>query len=196
MAADRARIATLYLKGWSQYAIASEMGMTRELVRYDIHAIEDEWKKGALVDFDAAKERELRKIDLIEQELWLAWEGSKAAQEQTSSRQRKRELQFAAAGGEQMVPLDRTTEVHKRTAQRDPAAEFMARIQWCVEMRCKILGLIAPTELRHSGTVSQITEVYYEPTPGAPDARLVIIGGGAAPALGPPDDAPDGREVG
>src|SRR5437764_719144 len=89
MAQDRARIATLHLKGWSQYAIASEMGMTRELVRYDIHAIEAEWKKSAIVDFDAAKERELRKIDLIEQELWIAWENSKAAQEHTSSKQRK-----------------------------------------------------------------------------------------------------------
>lgn len=170
---DRARIAQLYLRGYSQYAIAQEMSMTRELVAFDLRVIRKDWKQSAIVDMNEAKHKELHRIDMMEKELWEAWEKSKLTRDITTTRQKRRGLN--SQNGD--VPVDQTTEAGKRTEQRDPNAAYMDRIGWCIEMRCKILGLYAPAETRHSGVVSQIREISYESQPLKPDGRLVIIGG-------------------
>jgi hypothetical protein len=200
--ADRAKISNMYLRGFSLMTIANEMGVSRENVAYEMGKIRKEWRASAVFDFALARQQELARIDLIEQEAWRAWENSKAPIEATSTRQRRRDLKFPMAvprpGEEAELPVDSVSEANKRSTMRDPNAGFLDRIAWCVEMRCKILGLVAPQELRHTGTIQQIHEIFYEPA-ALPDNgqanRLVILGGAPAslPAPTAPPAAPEER---
>jgi len=177
--ADRAKIAGMYLRGVSQYTIAGQLGITREMVTYDMAAVREEWRKSAVSDLNQARHQELARIDEIERENWIAWEASKTGKEVTTTRQRRKGLTQTSQSGQQMdVPMEQVNEAGRRTETRDPNPQFMEKIQWCVEMRCKILGLFAPTELRHTGAIATITEVFYEPLPNSREQRLVVLGGG------------------
>lgn len=73
---DRRQIAGLYLRGKQQQAIADELGMTRQMVGYDLKAIQKRWREDTSRDLDADKIRELAKLDELERTYWKAWEDS------------------------------------------------------------------------------------------------------------------------
>ena len=76
----------------------------------------------------------------------------------------------------------------------------------CVQRRCRLLGLDAPVNVSHNGSVGlEIHEIMYEPSPSENPydglgQRLVIMGGGASnnghqlPALTEGDDNEDEDE--
>lgn len=179
----RSRVAHLYLKGLSQRDIAEAVGISRDMVVHDLEAIRTEWKRSAIFDFNLAEQMQLAKIDVVEKEMWDAWERSKANRDVTVTRQRRRSL--PAAGD---AVLDNIAEAIKRTEQRDADPRFMQVIMDCIKERNKILGLYAAQEIRHSGAVTEIREVFYEAAavqPGADEGLMRVIGGtsnGALPA--------------
>jgi hypothetical protein len=86
IAARRARVAELVLQGVpNDYEIALRLGLSgdtgRRIVAYDRAALLTGWKAAAVRDLDAAKGRELARLDLIESEAWAAWEKSKQPRE-------------------------------------------------------------------------------------------------------------------
>src|SRR5205085_11336695 len=172
--ADRAVMAEKWARGWTQYAIAQELGLTREQVAYDMRQVFKEWRKSAIIDLNDAKMKQLHRYEVILKETWVAWENSKRPRDITTTRQKRRGL----SGTNAEVPMDQTTEAGKRTEQRDPNAAYMQIILDTLDAINKLLGLYAPTETRHSGMVAQITEISYEPAPPSNDARLVVIGAG------------------
>jgi len=195
-AADRAKVANLYLRGEAVHSIAAIMGVKPATVLHDLRAIRNAWRKEAVYDFSLARQQELARIDMVEAEAWKAWEMSKAPLETTNTRQRRRDLAVPTNSSDPTrLPVDSISEANRRTVQRDPNPSFLERVAWCVEMRCKILGLIAPQELRHSGSVTTIKEIHYEPSASSGSGRLVILGG-SSPALPTPTPAdlegPDG----
>jgi hypothetical protein len=130
-----AREAELYNRGWTLAKIASDVGLSITTVFKDLKAIQDEWLKESLGDFDQAKARELAKIDWLEREAIEAWIASKA---------------------ESVVSTLRTTTVGHGIAKRDQSikkikrtgnADYLATVQWCIEARCKIRGFFAPIKL-------------------------------------------------
>ena len=137
LARDRRRIADLYLKGWLQADIAAELGVSQPTVSLDLKALHKTWLKSALIDFDAAKSKELAKIDRLEQEYWEAWQRS-CEDAETIRREATAEKQ------------GKVTKTLKGQAG-DP--RFLQGVQWCIEKRCKILGVDAPQRLEHSGPV-------------------------------------------
>ena len=60
------KVANLYLQSWTQMAIAAELGITQPVVCTDLKAIQAEWRESSIRDFDALREIELRKMDLLE----------------------------------------------------------------------------------------------------------------------------------
>src|SRR5687767_9302737 len=78
---DRAEIASLYLKGWTQSDIGAKLGLSRQQIGYDLNAVREEWLRSAVMDFDAKKAEQLAKIDRLEREYWDAWQDSKKARE-------------------------------------------------------------------------------------------------------------------
>jgi hypothetical protein len=134
---DRAEISRLYLQRWTQAGIGERLGLSRQQIGYDLEAIRQEWLASAVMDFNARKAEELARIDRVEAEAWAAWEKSKNGREIATPEQ---------TGGDG----DRTrAATRKEEQQGDP--RYLACVQWCVEKRCRLLGLNAPTETRLTG---------------------------------------------
>ena len=133
LARDRRRIADLYLAGQIQADIAEEIGVDQSTVSRDLKALQVEWLASSLIDFDEAKAKELAKIDRLEREYWDAWEESKRDKETSITEKIASEK-----------PRDKA-QIRREGQVGNPS--FLAGVQWCIERRCKILGLDAPKGL-------------------------------------------------
>lgn len=154
LARDRRRISDLYLQGWIQVDIAAEVGASQSTVSNDLKAIQKEWLVSSLHDFDEAKARELARIDRVEREAWAAWERS----------------QLDAETVTEEVASDSAKKRAKRqtkTEGRDGDSAFLTRVGWCIEQRCKILGLYSPikADVTSGGEPLTFEVVYVNPPP-------------------------------
>ncbi len=130
----RPKVATLYLKGWTQANIAKQFGVSQQRISQDIKAIRKEWLNSALRDFDTMKEQELRRIDVLESEYWEQYEASKQDKETTTKE--------AIGVGE-----SKRHKVKVTTVKRDGDPRYLQGVQWCVEQRCKILGIYEASKI-------------------------------------------------
>lgn len=135
IARDRKRIAEMYLRGDLQADIGKELDLAQSTISRDLEALHDAWRKSALIDIDEAKSRELAKIDQLELTYWVAW--------QKSCEDAETIQQVGGAEGPEKI-----TKTSKGQAG-DP--RFLQGIQWCIERRCKILGVDAPVKQEHTG---------------------------------------------
>ncbi len=131
IARDRRRIADMYLEGRLQVDIAQELGLSTPTISRDIAALQAEWLSSALYDFNEAKAREIAKIDRLEREYWIAWERSCEDAETETSKS-------AVVGDKKRAEATKTT----KGQAGDP--RFLSGVQWCIERRCKLLGIDAP----------------------------------------------------
>lgn len=126
----RHQVAELYLQGWSQSAIAGQVNADQSTINRDIKAIQKEWRASSVRNFDAARELEIRKIDLLEREAWAAWERS------------KKPSQAAVVTGE--GPSQKTRKTMKNQVG-DP--RFLDQVNKCIAQRRTLLGLDAPLQV-------------------------------------------------
>ena len=131
---DLSRISALYLKGHTQAAIGEALGLTQPIVSRDLATIQKRWEEQSTIDLDAARRRELARIDELEREYWVAWRRSL---EQVTKTKTKRNHM----GDEAIVMREETSG--------NPA--FLAGVQNCIDQRCKLLGLYAATKAVVSG---------------------------------------------
>jgi len=134
----------LYLQGWLQADIATELNLSESTVSRDLKALQGQWLKSALIDFDEAKSRELAKIDRLEREYWRGW---------------KRSCEDAETITKDGTPA--AVEKVKRTAKGqagDP--RFLAGVQWCIDRRCKVLGIDAAAKFDFSSAGEKIEVTY------------------------------------
>jgi len=141
---DRRDIADLYLQGWTQGRIAQHLSedeernysLTRQQIGYDLKKIQAAWRESSLIDIDEAKAKELAKVDRLEREYWDAWERS------CLDAETKRLEGTLVPGEDQGKP---TKQILTRKGQAgDP--RFLSGVQWCIERRCKIIGVDAPSK--------------------------------------------------
>ena len=128
IARDRRKMADLYLQGWLQCDIAERLGLSAPTVSNDLRSLQSEWRKSALVDFNKAKANELAKIDRLEREYWEAWQ---------------RSVQDAETTRQEGDPRSKPTKVVKTYKGQCGNPQFLAGVQWCIERRCKLLGIDA-----------------------------------------------------
>ena len=124
--ANLVEIKDAYLRGDTQMAIAERLGLSQGQISRDLAKIQKRWRESSLVDINEAKQRELERIDVLEREYWQAWENSKGEKQRST----------ASKTGDQS-----RAQIVKYESAGDP--RFLAGVQWCVEQRCKILGLLA-----------------------------------------------------
>lgn len=141
-ARDRRRTADLYLQGWLQAQIAGELDVNQSTVSRDLKALQKEWLQSALVDFDEAKSQELAKVDRLEREYWNEWVRSRLDKGSTLS-----ETVVGDKGSKRQK-----AQVRKEGRLGDP--RYLQGVQWCIERRCKILGIDAPIKTDMSGALS------------------------------------------
>ena len=139
----RKRVAALYLQGISQWEIGRQLGVTQQCVAKDVHALEKEWLASALVDIDAAKAKELARIDRLERVAWRAWRRSCQRKEKASTRLEKKLDEDAKRA---------KTVTSKQTEVRDGNPDYLKRVEWCISKRCELLKLNPPQRLEHGGS--------------------------------------------
>ena len=126
----RQQVAELYLKGSSQMQIARQLGVSQSTVSTDLKAIRREWRDSRIRDFDEAVAVELRKLDNLEREAWLAWERTQQPVETTK---------VAQDGSGKRA--------EKIVKQQYGNPHFLEQIHRCNVSRRLLLGLDAPTRI-------------------------------------------------
>ena len=126
----RQQVAELYLRSWTQTTIAQRLGVTQPTVCEDLKRIRQQWRDSAIRDFDAAREEELQKLDLLEREAWAAWERSQQVQESPR------------------VVQDGSGKRAQKTVEH-PVGDlrYLEQVQKCIAARRALLGLDAPTRI-------------------------------------------------
>lgn len=166
IARDRIRISDLYLQGWIQADIADRVGLSQATVSRDLKALQQEWLDSALVNFDEAKAQELAKIDRLEREYWRAWLHSCEDAESESTKM------VEAQGGKR---LEASTQ--RKGQAGDP--RFLNGVQWCIEQRCKIVGVYAASKAQNLNIdLSQLTDEQLQRIANGEDILAVLATSG------------------
>lgn len=130
------QITEWYLRGKHQSEIAALLGLSQGMISNDLKEIQRRWRESTTMNLDEAKARELARLDQLEREFWTAWEASK--NERTQARQEKNN-----AGA--------TVKASMMKEQRDGNPSFLQGVLNCIDRRCKLLGLDAPTKQEVAG---------------------------------------------
>jgi len=148
----REKVTDLYVKGWSQAAIAIELNISQSTVSEDVQYVRRKWEQSAMCNFGELRARELHKLDYMEKEAWSAWERSqKPAQSATVT---------GEGNGQQ-------TRKSMKNQTGDP--RFLDQVSKCISHRRAITGLDAPLQM------ADVTPPPPEETPEQRKARLEDI---------------------
>lgn len=147
--ADQTQIAELYLKQKTQKEISELMGCSYQMIAHDLKEIREEWLTQAAANFGTRQATELARIDALEAEYWKGWTRSQETTETITETEEK---------DDEFDGLQLTKKQLQRV-KRDGSVAFLQGIQWCVDQRCKILGLHAPKEVRVDQHTSQTLEL-------------------------------------
>jgi hypothetical protein len=164
IAIRRQKVAAAYLRGGTQADIAVELACDQATVSRDLKALRGEWMKSALIDINEAKARELAKIDTLELEYWTAW---KRSQEDAESEITKMQGTPPKANDANPAPAKLETQKKREGQSGNPA--FLRGVEWCINKRCEIIGVNAPTkqEIENKGQTKVIIE-YADANDGNP----------------------------
>lgn len=124
-------------------------------ISHDLVEIRRRWQEKYLTTMDEAKSRELAHLDKLEMAYWDGWLRSinDANKEISEIIEDSSKYDIPITGPESRlrppVPLPTHTrkKAKKLTEKRDGDPKFLEGIKWCIDERCKIMGLHAPTEL-------------------------------------------------
>lgn len=132
----------LHNRGQTEWQIGQAMGLSTRMVRYDLKILADRWRAECAAGMAAQKEAELAKIHELYLVYWNAWQRSLEDRQTTSTKKIS-------------APMMERAEAAIKKEQREGNPAFLAGIQWCIETRCKILGLNAPIKFRD---VTELTD--------------------------------------
>lgn len=133
---DQAIVAEMYLEGHTMAAIAEALEAANgikysvNMVNYDLREIRKRWRSSAVRDFDAHREEQLARLDLLEAKAWREFERS------------CEDYYKQTTGTGPMGPIDK-----EETGGQTGDPRYMNVILNIVERRCKLLGLDAPTKV-------------------------------------------------
>jgi ribosomal protein L32E len=198
-----------YLKGWTAQQICDDLNnerhgeyeMSLQMVRGDIDLIHERWIASYLVDFDEAKSRELAHIDLLEQEYWSAWRKSQDKIEEIESEK----IEDHNSVVKHDRPSYSRTRVKKLEKLRDGNVDYLRGIQWCIEQRCKIMGLSMSVSTQNinvnwrkqaeaqgidpDGAMNELVEQFIEAATVGRESGGGSVGEGAEDPQGPGPDS-------
>lgn len=142
----------MYLQGYSFQEIADVLKdvrpyhITAQAITKDINIILSEWRRTYISDIDTLKAKELEHVNVLEKAYWEGYERSLRDTESITSVQVDDKLASVVPHGKQQPTLTRRrTQIKKE--KRDGNPEFLDGIRWCIEQRCKILGINAPQKI-------------------------------------------------
>lgn len=129
-------VAHMYCRGYSLVDIAKALRLSANQVNAILSGIREMWREAAVSEFSERVQLELKKLDYLETMYWEAWEQSKKAAEEVTTEE---EIESEREGIQR-----RQQRKQMRTPPGDP--RFLDGVRWCIERRCQLLGLDAPTK--------------------------------------------------
>lgn len=120
----RTQAAKLHKKGWTQAAIAEELGVSQATISADLKAIREESSESRIGKLDEEITLQLRRTDILLQEAGLAWERSR--QPVTTVR---------------IIQRNGHRRVEKTIRQRPGDPRFLQIGFRAIETRCKLQGM-------------------------------------------------------
>jgi len=159
---DRNVITPLYLKGYSLREIANRCteatgrSISFVTVRSDVKAILKAFQanRDDMIQYNLTIE--LEKINVLELEYWQVWEKSKADRKRKSVKKKT-----VVNTNSKLVkkPMEETTEYNDTEMVNMGDPRYLTGIQWCIEQRCKLLGIGAPTKIDVNNTTTVIEQI-------------------------------------
>jgi|GEM_PF-1568106 len=138
---QRERIAQLSCEGKTVAEIARELRMRVQSVSSVTRALRKEWVKATRKNVETLIAEQLAKLDHVEQEAWQAWH-------------RSREDAVTTKAG--VKGAQKTAERTVRRSAGNPV--YLSRILDCIQRRCRLLGLNAPTRSDFRVLVDQLSD--------------------------------------
>ena len=133
----RLKAAELYLRGTTSLTrIAHELGVHKSQISRDFKIIKSRWRDQYAEDFNAAKQRELAKIDSLEAAAWQAWERSCADAETLHTGV------LTGRTDKDGTALPDLKKSWKTVKGQNGDARFLELVHTCIAQRCKLLGLM------------------------------------------------------
>lgn len=148
---DRVLIARLYVRGKAQHEIVLTLNamypdhpLTPHVINEELQNIRNSWLQSTLIDFNAAKAKELARLDETEREAWDAWERSKA-----------KHIKVIYESADDQVPfsIDKIADVKRKRKSKIVEAtvgdiKYLEMVERMIKMRCDILGLFQAQRLQ------------------------------------------------
>lgn len=159
---DRATIATLRLKHKTIEQISQEIGLSIATVKRELIIIRKEWQAASLEAIDEIKARELASLDMMEAEVMVEWERSKADYSKKVVEDRP---PGAKGGGGRFAKIE--------TGGQTGDPRYMQVLLGIKDRRAKILGTDAPTKV--APTTPDGSEPYKPMTDAELDARIMEL---------------------
>lgn len=136
----KSKAVSLYIQGHSQETVKELMkdltgghSFSRNTIAKYIQESVDDWKATKNEIVDSWKAIELERINRLEATYWDAWENSKNVLKTNTIKKTKGDTGTLSIAERQD---------QERQSQGEP--RFLQGIQWCIEQRCKLLGMEVP----------------------------------------------------
>jgi hypothetical protein len=123
----RQAVSRLYCQGMKQWDIARELQVSQTLVSRDLQVIFRRWHDEAVTDYDARIAREIAKLDLLEEEAWIAYK--------RSCRPKVRDLIDVGK-----LPAAVNSETLLALLQTEGDPKWIRQVYDCVVTRLRLLG--------------------------------------------------------
>lgn len=147
---DYHRITAMYLQGRTQAEIAAMLGVSQQQISLDLATVQRRWRTDTAINLDEAKQKELARIDNLERTYWDAWQHSSGEHVKTRTEHLVPALDAESEGSEGEEKVEKKPILLKRITDTEDlvgAPAFLAGVMSCIERRCKLLGLDAPTKV-------------------------------------------------
>lgn len=126
-------VSRMYFEGKLQSEIAEVIGVSQAAISKDLKTLKKAWQESALIDFDAAKQMQLARIDNLERETWATWNKS------------KEDRITETEGTSESLKHGTLTTYSKTTQKHIGDQRFIDTLARLIEQRSKILGLYSDT---------------------------------------------------
>jgi hypothetical protein len=148
---DLVIIARMYVRGKSQQEMRLSLNsmypdrpLSSKVINTDLQSIRQAWLNSTLVDFNAAKSKELARLDEVERESWEAWERSK---------DKHVRIEYEVTDDQVPFSMDKIADIQRKKKHKIIEAtvgdiRYLEMIERAIKMRCDIFGLFEAKKIQ------------------------------------------------
>ena len=164
---DRTTVVRMWAQGKREWEIAEFLEVSQQQVSADLRRGLALFQAQIDIDHKEACAKELARLDALEAEYWRAWFNS------LTGRKAEETLQ------DNLDPDKPKLTIRLRKETREGNADFLKGVGWCIDRRCKLLGLDAPSKIDIEVRLRKIAEENgLDPDAAVKEAMQILASGG------------------